>query len=78
MPEVNERWGHIDEKKSIASPRRTVDQLAGMITHAKANLYPIAINLEMYEDGSVLPESAELLKEVNRNLERLADVPTRD
>lgn len=64
------RWGHIETNKPIAAPKFTSDQLAGMIDQARANRSPIAINLEMYEDGSVSPKSAELLKEVHRLLER--------
>ena len=66
---LEDRWGHIQKNKTIAAPRFSTDVLAKKIEHAKRNRYPIAINLEMYEDGSVSPKSVELLKAVRRKLE---------
>jgi len=58
------RWGHIDWNTAIASPKYTLEQLTERIKYAQKNRYPLSINLEMYEDGSVSPESIELLKKV--------------
>ncbi len=66
---LEKRWGHIDENKPIAEPRYSATQLVNRIDNAKKNRYPIAINLEMYEDGSVSPASAQLLKEVRKTLQ---------
>ena len=69
---LESEWGHIETNKLIAAPKLTSGQLANMIKQAQANRYPIAINLEMYEDGSVSPKSAELLKEVHLSLETVS------
>ncbi len=61
---LEQRWGHIDWNTTIAKPKLSADELATKIQHAQKNRYPISINLEMYEDGSVSPESIKLLKEV--------------
>ncbi|PXX31240.1 hypothetical protein C7972_10175 [Arenibacter sp. ARW7G5Y1] len=36
----------------------------GSIKHAQKNQYPLSINLEMYEDGSVSPVSRLLLRKI--------------
>ncbi len=58
------RWGHIDLNTPIPKPKFNVKQLAGFVTKARQNHYPLSINLEMYEDGSVSPASRALLKEL--------------
>lgn len=65
---LESRWGRIDKNRPIARPRYAATDLIQKIRHAKANRYPIAINLEMYEDGSVGPESAAVLKEIGATL----------
>lgn len=61
---LEKRWGHIDWNTTIASPKYTLEQLTERIKHAQKNRYPLSINLEMYEDGTVSPESIELLEKV--------------
>lgn len=58
------RWGHIDLDTPIAKPKCSIQQLTQFVTKAKQNRYPLSINLEMYEDGSVSPESYARLKEL--------------
>ncbi|MCK0133356.1 alpha-L-fucosidase [Arenibacter sp. S6351L] len=65
---LEKRWGHIDKNTTIASPKHTLDDLIGRIEHAQKNRYPLSINLEMYEDGSVSPESRALLQEVRKGI----------
>jgi hypothetical protein len=65
---LESRWGHIDKNRVIAPPKYSADALVQNIKHAKASRYPIAINLEMYEDGSVGPDSAALLQDIGRML----------
>lgn len=67
-------WGHLATNKSIAVPKLTPSQVAEIIKQARVNQHPVAINLEMYEDGSVSPQSAKVLKEVHRSLESLSKV----
>ena len=61
---LEKRWGHIDWNTIIPRPKYSVEQLTKRIKHAQENRYPLSINLEMYEDGSVSPESLELLKKL--------------
>ena len=61
---LERRWGHIDENSPIVKPKFNVKQLTGFMKRAQQNRYPLSINLEMYEDGSVSPESYALLKEL--------------
>ena len=61
---LESRWGHIDKNRPIAPPKYSADALVQKIKQARENRYPIAINLEMYEDGSVGPASSALLREV--------------
>lgn len=65
---LESRWGHIDKNRPISPPRYSADALVHKIKHAKQNRYPIAINLEMYEDGAVAPDSAALLQDIGRML----------
>jgi alpha-L-fucosidase-like protein len=65
---LERRWGHIDKNTPIQAPRVDAVTLARRITRAEKNRHPLAINLEMYEDGSVSPVSAALLKEVRAKL----------
>lgn len=61
---LEKRWGHIDLNTPISKPKYSFEQLAEFISKAKKGRYPLSINLEMYEDGSVSPESLKLLKEI--------------
>ena len=58
------RWGHIAENTPITKPKFNLQQLTNWAKRAQQGRYPISLNLEMYEDGSVSPESYELLKEL--------------
>ncbi|BDS05879.1 hypothetical protein NT6N_09190 [Oceaniferula spumae] len=61
---LEKRWGHIDEDTPIAKPKHDIKKLTAWVKQAQQGRYPISINLEMYEDGSVSPESYALLKEL--------------
>ena len=65
---LEKRWGHIDKNATIASPKHSLEDLLDRIKHAQKNRYPLSINLEMYEDGSVSPESRELLRKVRKGI----------
>ncbi|CAA6677759.1 MULTISPECIES: alpha-L-fucosidase [unclassified Lentimonas] len=56
------KWGHIELNSPIEKPRHSLKSLVGKVTKAQKHRYPLSINLEMYEDGSVSPQSVELLK----------------
>lgn len=61
---LEKRWGHIDKNTTIAPPEYSAEELVERIRHARKNRYPLSINLEMYEDGSVSPKSLEVLRKV--------------
>lgn len=61
---LEKRWGHIDLNSLIAKPKYSLEQLTKFVKTAEQNRYPLSINLEMYEDGSVSPASAALLEEL--------------
>jgi len=61
---LEERWGHIDWNTQISEPKYSIDQLVEQISYAQKNRYPLSINLEMYEDGTVSPHSYGLLERV--------------
>ena len=65
---LEKEWGHIKKDTPIQSPRHTLASMIQMIKKAKRLQYPLSINLEMYEDGSVSPESLELLKNLKDSL----------
>jgi hypothetical protein len=67
---LENRWGHIDKNRPIARPKYAAADLIRKIRHARANRYPIAINLEMYEDGSVGPDSSAVMWEIGETLKR--------
>ncbi len=61
---LEKNWGHIEQDSPIGSPKYTLEKLTEMIQFAQSNRYPLSINLEMYEDGSVSPESIQLLRRI--------------
>jgi len=61
---LEKRWGHIDWNTKISKPKYSIDQLVEYISYAQKNKYPLSINLEMYEDGTVSPHSYGLLEKV--------------
>lgn len=61
---LERRWGHIDEDTPISAPKQSLQQLTSNVRKALLNRYPLSINLEMYEDGSVSPASLELMKQL--------------
>jgi len=62
---LEKEWGHIKENTPIPKPRFDLKKLVQMVEKAQKYQYPLSINLEMYEDGSVSPESLQLLKDLN-------------
>ncbi|MCO8121527.1 alpha-L-fucosidase [Stieleria sp. TO1_6] len=67
---LEKRWGHIETDTPIAKPKFSLQQLTQFVTRARQGRYPLSINLEMYEDGSVSAESAALLKELKATVQR--------
>jgi hypothetical protein len=59
------RWGHIESNAVIAKPKYTFKKLTAIVRAATAAHAPLSINLEMYEDGSVSPQSVALLKQLS-------------
>ena len=57
-------WGHIKKNTPIPAPKMKLEKLVQLIEKAQAGQYPLSINLEMFEDGSVSPDSIALLKEL--------------
>ena len=57
-------WAHIVLNTPIPKPRYELKQLTGLIRDAQKYRYPLSLNLEMYEDGSVSSESVVLLKQL--------------
>ncbi|MCP5536215.1 MAG: right-handed parallel beta-helix repeat-containing protein [Akkermansiaceae bacterium] len=68
---LEKRWGHIDLNTPIPKPKFNLEQLMEFVTRAKHGRYPVSINLEMYEDGSVSPASYALLKELKAASHRI-------
>lgn len=61
---LEKRWGHIDMNTPITKPKYSLEQLVGFVQKAQKSRYPLSVNLEMYEDGSVSPASLKLLQEL--------------
>lgn len=61
-------WGHIKENTLIPKPKLTLEKLTAVVRTAQKERYPVSINLEMYEDGSVSPESVALLKQLKKTI----------
>ncbi|HAR65964.1 MAG TPA: hypothetical protein DCR55_07105 [Lentisphaeria bacterium] len=59
-------WGHIERDAIISQPRHDFAQLANLVQKAQDGRFPLSINLEMYEDGSVSPDSVALLKKLRK------------
>ena len=45
-----------------------LEKLVELIEKAQAGKYPLSINLEMFEDGSVSPDSIALLKQLKASV----------
>lgn len=65
---LEKRWGHIDPDTRIEPPQYTADQLIQAIQTGRERRHPYSINLEMYEDGTVSPQSRRLLSSVRATL----------
>lgn len=59
-------WGRYGTDKPIQSPMISTQELIKRIQMAKQKGYPLSINLLMYEDGSVSPESLAQMEEVRK------------
>lgn len=62
---LEKRWGHIDLDTPIENPKYTAKEIINRVLHGQKNRYPLSINLEMYEDGSVSSASIQLIEKVN-------------
>lgn len=56
------KWGHIAKDTPIPKPKFSLDKLTRLVEKAQKEQSPLSINLEMYEDGSVSPDSIALLR----------------
>lgn len=63
---LEKRWGHVDYNTPIEKPNYTVEDIITVLKSAKKNRFVVSINLEMYEDGTVSPDSKRLLKQVRK------------
>ena len=60
------RWGRFgNNNKVIPEPKFSLEVLEKIVIGARKNKAPISMDLEMYEDGTVSPQSLSLLKELN-------------
>jgi hypothetical protein len=67
---LEKRWGHIEENTLIPKPKYALQKLTQMVRAAQQGRYPLSINLEMYEDGSVSPQSLDLLKDLRKEIRK--------
>ncbi|MBF0246373.1 MAG: hypothetical protein HQL31_14100 [Planctomycetes bacterium] len=67
---LESHWGHLEFNTPISAPAFNGIQLATMVRKAKTKRYPLSINLEMYEDGSLSPLSVENLKTMKIELQK--------
>lgn len=58
------KWGHIEADTPISKPRYSLEKLTSLVRRAQEEQFPLSINLEMYEDGSVSSDSIALLKQL--------------
>ena len=58
------KWGHIQPNTVIPKPKYSLKKLTSLVRKAQEEQSPLSINLEMYEDGSVSPDSVALLKQL--------------
>ncbi len=65
---LEKNWGHIEQNTPIPKPKYSLSQLSTIVQEAQRSQYPVSINLEMYEDGSVSPESMTLLKQLRETI----------
>ena len=63
-------WGIHRPNTVIANTRWTTDQIVKMTRRLEKERYSVAINLLMYEDGSMNPENVAILKEAAKQLKR--------
>ena len=56
------KWGHIQPNTVIPKPKYSLKKLTSLVRKAQQEQSPLSINLEMYEDGSVSPDSVALLR----------------
>lgn len=62
------QWGHIQPDTAIPEPRYSLKKLTSLVRKAQQEQSPLSINLEMYEDGSVSPDSVALLSQLKAAL----------
>ena len=65
---LEKEWGHIKKNTPIPAPKMKLEKLVELIEKAQAGKYPLSINLEMFEDGSVSPDSIALLKQLKASV----------
>lgn len=62
------KWGHIEPNTVISKPKYSLKKLTSLVRKAQQEQSPLSINLEMYEGGSVSPDSVALLKQLKAAL----------
>lgn len=72
---IDAGWGHFKRDQPIAPPRYSVDQLVSRLQDAFSRKAVPLLDLEIYQDGTVSPETLELLRSARQALEQTSSRP---
>lgn len=61
-------WGIWKPKTKINSPRFSKEQIASLVKNAAGQKKALSFDLLMYEDGSVSPESLDVLRSLRMEI----------
>ena len=67
---INDDWGHFKANEPISSPRMTADALVAKMNDAMSRGEVPLLDVEVYQDGTISPETLRLFQEIRREVKR--------
>ncbi len=69
---INDDWGHFKANEPISPPRMTADEIVPKMNDAMSRGEVPLLDVEVYQDGTISPETLRLFQAVRREVKRRA------
>ena len=73
---INRDWGHFKLNEPIGPPRFSADAIVPMLKDALSRKEVPLLDLEVYQDGTISPETIQLFQEIRRTIKPATNLPS--
>ena len=73
---INDDWGHFKLNAPIGPPRLSADAIVTMLKDALSRKAAPLLDVEVYQDGTISPETFQLLQAIRRAIKAATNLPS--